>query len=174
MNEPLFKNRFVRDENSIKEMYRNVFFSLTRLRPLIIFAAIISLFLLLSHIFKDSFGKPTPIYICIFVLIGLVAGTVINYRRSVKISVQREKELDSNGHIAQELSVFDDRITLQARGNTLSIQFENIKCFIITNNYIYVVSKGQIWYDLKKDSFTLGSAEEFIEFLRSKGIKEQK
>ena len=68
MNEPLFKNRFVRDENSIKEMYRNVFFSLTRLRPLIIFAAIISLFLLLSHIFKDSFGKPTPIYICIFEL----------------------------------------------------------------------------------------------------------
>ena len=40
--------------------------------------------------------------------------------------------------------------------------------------YINIITKAKYVYIFKKDSFTLGNAEDFIEFLKSKGIKIQK
>lgn len=174
MNEPLFKNSFKRDENSIKEMCKQMYFSFARLAPLCILAAFYVLFFIISYVFKSPWGDPLVIYFFLIFCISVAIGTIINYRRSVKNAIQREKELGNNGTLMQELSVFEDKVIFQMRGNTLTIEFENITSFGMTNNYVYLISKGKVWYDFKKDSFTLGSAEEFIEFLKSKGIKEQK
>ena len=173
MNEPLFKNSFVRDENSIKEMYKQMYFSFARLAPFCILAFLVLVFIII-YIFKSPWGDPLVIYFFLIFCISIAIATIINYRRSVKNTIQREKELGNNGTLMQELSVFEDKVIFQMRGNTLTIEFENITSFGMTNNYVYLISKGKVWYDFKKDSFTLGSAEEFIDFLRSKGIKEQK
>lgn len=150
MNEPLFKNSFKRDENSIKEMCKQMYFSFARLAPLCILAAFYVLFFIISYVFKSPWGDPLVIYFFLIFCISVAIGTIINYRRSVKNAIQREKELGNNGTLMQELSVFEDKVIFQMRGNTLTIEFENITSFGMTNNYVYLISKGKVWYDFKK------------------------
>lgn len=98
----------------------------------------------------------------------------ISYRKNVKATVERDRERCNGKEPYNELFVFDDRIELDILGNNQTLYFIDAKQVRLTKNYIFVYSKANYIYSFKKDSFTLGSAEEFIDFLRSNGIKEQK
>ena len=170
MNEPIFKNVFVRDEETIRELYRCYFFTNSRSKLAYILSPICLVIIFLENVSYDL--TPFFIMLCIIVFVFLLA--FIQYLRITKIAIKRNNEL-LNGEIhSKENLVFDDRIIQVARENSFTLLIENIKHVEITQNYIYVISKAGIWYDFKKDSFTLGTPEEFIEFLKSKGIKIQK
>ena len=56
-------------------------------------------------------------------------------------------------------------------GGADTVEFNKIKNAIQTKNYILLRSKANLIYIFCKDTFTVGTKEEFVSFLRAKGIK---
>ncbi|MBR2715543.1 MAG: YcxB family protein [Ruminococcus sp.] len=60
---------------------------------------------------------------------------------------------------------------LAPSGGTNEVAYNNVRRAIQTENLIFLQTKANLLYVFLKDGFTLGTAEEFIAFLKSKGIK---
>ncbi len=167
MNEPIFKNVFIRDEETLKEFYKHNYLKATRFRIIYIGYAIL-LFLYLVTWNLSLFGA--------YLFLGLIFAFIIlfSYSQNLKTTIARDKELANGRDVVSQISVFDDKIELTVLENTQSVSFENVKRADQTKNYICVITKAKFAYIFKKGSFTKGDAEGFIEFLRSKGIKVRK
>lgn len=167
MNEPIFKNVFIRDEETLKEFYKHDYLKATRFRIIYIGYAILLLMSVLAY--------DISLFIS-YSLLGLILALIIlfSYSQNLKTTIARDKELANGRDIVSQISVFDDRIELTVLENTQSVSFENVKRADQTKNYICVITKARFAYIFKKDSFTKGDSEGFIEFLRSKGIKVRK
>ncbi len=167
MNEPIFKNVFIRDEETLKEFYKHDYLKATRFRIIYIGYAILLLMSVLAY--------DISLFIS-YLLLGLILALIIlfSYSQNLKTTISRDKELANGRDIVSQISVFDDRIELTVLENTQSVSFENVKRADQTKNYICVITKARFAYIFKKDSFTKGNSEGFIEFLRSKGIKVRK
>lgn len=170
MNEPIYKNVFIRDEETIREFYRCCYFTNSRSKLTYILLPIYLVFIFLENVSYDL----TPFFVTLCIIAFIYLFAIIQYFRTTKIVIKRNNELLNGETPLKENLVFDDRIIQVARENSFTLLMENIKYVEITKNYIYVISKAGIWCDFKKDSFTKGDAEGFIEFLRSKGIKVHK
>ena len=167
MNEPIFKNVFIRDEETLKEFYKHDYLKATRFRIIYIGYAILLLMSVLAY--------DISLFIS-YLLLGLILALIIlfSYSQNLKTTIARDKELANGRDIVSQISVFDDRIELTVLENTQSVSFENVKRADQTKNYICVITKARFAYIFKKDSFTKGDSEGFIEFLRFKGIKVRK
>ena len=167
MNEPIFKNVFVRDEETLREFYKHNYFASPLFRIIYIGYAVL---LLMSLLVYDL------TLFASYLFLGLIFALILffKYSQNLKITVARDKELASGRDMVTEIFVFDDKIEHTALGNSQALGFESIKRVQQSKNYIYVISNAKLVYIFKKDSFTLGTPEEFIEFLKSKGIKIQK
>ena len=170
MNDPLFKNAFVRGEDTAKELFKNYFLGSKRFKILYILFALL---LVLSFFVSADTGYDTFLF---SLFCGVIVAIILSiaYRKNVKVTVERDRERCNGKEPYNELFVYDDRIELDILGNNQTLYFTDAKQVSLSKNYIFVHSKANYVYSFKKDSFTLGSAEEFIEFLKSKGIKEQK
>ena len=166
MNEPLFKNSFIRDDVAIKEMYKDYFLKSTRFR--IIYA--VCILLQLFSISADLGFFLTILFYNAIVLI-LVA---FSYRQHVKISIARDREISNGEDILMDTSVFDDRIEVDIIDKNHKLYWDSVDYVSISENYVSIRTKAKLIYMLKKDSFTLGSCDDFIEFLKSKGLKIRK
>ena len=169
MNEPLFKNTFIRDENTAVEFYKHHYFTSSRMKTLHIGIPII-----LAVDFIGALRTPIWLYfslICLCLFILLYLRTYFLYKKSIKVSVARDKEINNGEPSIKDLLVFDDKIIQSSPISTITLLIENIKEVEVTQNFIYVITKSNWYYDFKKDSFTLGNADDFIEFMKSKGIK---
>lgn len=167
MNEPIFKNVFVRDEETLREFYKHTYLAEPLFRIIYIGYAVLLLMSLLAYDLT-LFAS--------YLFLGLIFALILffKYSQNLKITVARDKELASGRDMVTEIFVFDDKIEHTALGNSQALGFESIKRVQQSQNYIYVISNAKLVYIFKKDSFTLGTPEEFIEFLKSKGIKIQK
>lgn len=171
MNEPIFKNVFVRDEETLREFYKHNYLAAPLFRIIYIGYAVLLLMSLLASLLAYDLTLFAS-----YLFLGLVFALILffKYSQSLKITVARDKELANGRDMVTEIFVFDDKIEHTALGNSQALGFESIKRVQQSQNYIYVISNAKLVYIFKKDSFTLGTPEEFIEFLKSKGIKIQK
>ena len=94
MNEPIFKNVFVRDEETIRELYRCYFFTNSRSKLAYILSPICLVIMFLENVSYDL--TPFFIMLCIIVFVFLLA--FIQYFRITKIVIKRNNEL-LNGEI---------------------------------------------------------------------------
>ena len=53
-------------------------------------------------------------------------------------------------------------------GSRLELDYAQVRRMLSTKNLIAVITEAKIAYVLRKDSFVLGDAEEFIKFIRAK------
>lgn len=169
MEQPLFTNSYVRDEELAKEFYRYSYFG----KPVHKIFAAIYIFLLAMSVFafvKD--GNPEMLIYCI-VIIALVVGMLIwVYKRSVKAMLAQSEILLSGELPALEFSFFDNEIKTKATsGEELTVSYEKIKRVQTTKNLILLSIGMNMFFILKKDAFVLGSYESFVIFLKNKGIK---
>ena len=169
MNEPLFKNRFVRDESTAKELYKNYYLSGKHRTIYIILLVLLPLSFIIS--FDEGLGTFLYILLCTVLIAVMVA---VAYRKNVKMTLERDRERANGQEPINELTVYEDSVEIEIFGSKQTLDLANIHHASITKNYVNVFSKAQFIYIFKKDSFTLGNAEDFIEFLKSKGIKVQK
>ena len=167
--ETRFKNKFVRDENTAKEIYGYWYFK----KPLMVVVDAVlapySLSCILGFIVDfESAKESMPIFIMILLFAVFI---FISYRSQVKAFVQRDKEMSGGEPICCEISVSDDEMTLTALESRSPVSVSNLKSAFITKNYIVVITKARLMFIFKKDAFTQGDAEGLIAFLKEKGVK---
>jgi hypothetical protein len=96
---------------------------------------------------------------------------IVSYHSQVKAMVQRDKEMSGGKPLCCEISVSENEITLSALESRSSVAMSNIKSAFETENYIVVLTKARLMFIFKKDSFTKGNLDDFIAFLKERGIK---
>ena len=163
MNEPLFKNRFVRDEKTLKEVYKNHHLKSKRFKIIYTICILIQLF---STLFNFGFFLTILFYNVIVAIL-----LFFSYHQNVKIAIKRDKEITNGKELLIETVAFDDRIEADVFGIHHTLDFDTVDCVNITENYVIINTKARFLYILKKDSFTLGNSEGFVEFLKSKGLR---
>lgn len=163
----LFESTYSRDKELFKEIY---FYQYYKSGVFLICEIILGISLLgnlLSLIFDSEPYYYTLGYIMFFLLVQF-----LGYHRMVKISMEREKEISTNGVVIYTISVFEDKITQKTTlGSEYTIDFSNIRRIYKTSNYIMLQSTAKQLFILKKNSFTVSDSETFITFLHEKGYK---
>ena len=104
----------------------------------------------------------------LFYVFYVIAG----YRSSIKLALQREKETNPNGN-AYICRIKQD-VILAKISNDDSEQEISLDLFdvaIQTPKYVFLRTKGKLYYILAKDGFTMGRYEDFCTFLCSKNLK---
>ena len=167
--EGLFCNKFVRDEDTAKEVYVYWYFKKPLLIVVYSIIALYSLVCILGFILDfDSAKEALGVFVIgIFVFVFMI----VSYHSQAKAMVQRDKEMSGGKPLCCEISVSENEITLSALDSRSSVAMSNIKSAFETENYIVVLTKARLMFIFKKDSFTKGDAESFIAFLKEKGIK---
>ena len=61
--------------------------------------------------------------------------------------------------------------TLASNGDSVSVSFDKIKYAKQTKKYIFLTTHTGVTFPIKKDSFTVGTKDEFVAFIRSRGIR---
>ncbi len=163
----LFENRYTRDKQWAKDFYGYIFFR----RPIMMFFNIMCAISLAVNIFLVIVSDPLEDLSVLFILIFYFLILFVRYFKGVNLEMKRSAEM-YGGPVLVELFVKDEKIsTKTSTGSEVDMLFQNVKKAINTKNYIYLQTQTKLLLCLKKDSFTVGSCEDFIEFLRNKGFK---
>ena len=164
--EILFENKYTRNKEWAKDIY--AYFSFRR--PLRVVLSIVFAIYLIIGVYNSSVTGVLEPYL-IFVPLVWYAAIVLSYFINSNIVIKRDIEL-SGKPIEVVVTVTDDIIKqLQSTGSEYKLDYYDIKKVVRTKRYIYLCSKTNMFYSLKKDSFSVGNAEDFLSFLKSKGIK---
>lgn len=164
--EVLFENSYTRDEKLIKEIYRYEYFR----RKLLIIFDIVMILCLLSNILILVVEKKC--YWGVFILAPLYFFyKFFCYWRQVRMILKRDQEVHGK-EISVETIVTNEYIQNTAStGAVNQLAYDNIQNVVQTKNLILLRSEANLVYIFQKDAFTIGNAEDFIRFLKDKGIK---
>ena len=164
--EILFKNSFVRNKEVLKEVYRYYYFQRWYIILCFVLLGISFIINVFCLIFYGVGAWSIIILVPLFVLFS-----IIRYFRQINTIVKREKETTGE-ETAVEIIVTDNYMQGTASsGSVIKPEYSAFKNGHQTKNLILLRSKANLVYVFRKDSFTLGTAPEFIEFLKGKGIK---
>ncbi len=163
----IFENKFTRDKEWAKDTFGYIYFH----RPM---KKIFDVFFAMSWFFGFMSIIVINDNIEWFLLVAPViwwAFTLFSYSKSINTSLKRDLEL--HGKAIEVITVAtDDMIKYsQATGSEFQLSYSDIKRVVQTKRFIYLWSKTNILYTFKKDSFTVGCHEDFLLFLKKKGIK---
>lgn len=164
----LFENRFSRTREVAKDMYSHHFFKSKSAIFAYVFFSLCLILQLVLGLYTHKFGY---LIITAAIVFFVFAFRIFCYFNSVKLMSKRDmecfgKEAEIVVFVKEECIEYG---TVGAVPNKLL--YSNIKFAYETKNLILIRSTARLLYIVKKDSFIKGSAKEFEEFLRSKGIK---
>ncbi len=167
--EILFENSFVRTKDLAKEMYAHHFFLRRGAVFFHIFFAVCLVLQIVSGVMTGDLD---------FLIIGLIvfvyAFQIFCYFRMVSLSHKRDLECFAKD---PEIVAFvtEDYIEYGTSDGTKSkLMYTAVKSVFLTKNLILLRSQANLLYVLRKDSFKKGTFEEFVPFLKSRGIKIKK
>ena len=163
--EILFKNSYTRNKELAKEIYRFYYFQ----RKLLVVIYILFALSFLANIVSVALGEYYNIWVFVFVPL-FVALQFYCYFRQVNTMVKRDNELHGK-EIEVETIVTDTFIQNTAStGAVNQIEYDKIRNAVQTKNMILLRSKANLIYIFRKDTFEIGTKEEFISFLKAKEI----
>ena len=162
----LFKNTHTRNKETAKEIYGYYFFKRAIYVFLYVIWGLALLFNIYSAIFEESYS------ILIFVCAPFVfLYPVFLYARCVNTMLSRDREL-GGGYLTCETTVTDEALEMKnSLGADVTVDIGRMKSAIQTKNLILLVSDAKLIYIFDKRCFTVGTSDEFIRFLKNKGIK---
>lgn len=163
--ETLFENQFTRDAEWAKDYCGYVYFR----RPAAIVFSVLAALYLVWGVYDLVVNR--VINLCIFFPIFWVVMTTLLYRKNSKLTLKRDFEMHGRA-IETITTVTNKDIEIsQSTGARYRIRFADIKKVVETKKYIYLWSKTNTFYSMKKDGFSVGNGEELRIFLRNKGIR---
>ena len=164
--EPLFENTYTADKSFYQEIYRYFYLS----RPAAIVIYVLSAVGFFIHLPLAIGGKNQSIgFMALAIALPLM--NLILYFRHIRLSARRNNEI-SSVPISVSTLVHENSLELAAsNGSTINIELSKIRGAVQTKNYIVLRSDARLLYSFSKDGFTKGTKDEFIAFLKSKGIK---
>lgn len=164
--EILFKNGYIRNKELVKEIYRFYYF---QRKWLVVCYVLISLSFfanILIALFEQTVNWGVLIFVPLFFLFQLYC-----YFRQVNTMVKRDSEVHGK-EIAVETVVTNEYIqNIASTGAVNKLEYDKIRNVAQTKNLILLRSKANLIYIFSKDNFTKGNKEDFVRFLRSKGVK---
>ncbi len=162
----LFENSYIRNKDLAKELYGYIFFRRNYLFVayiVLLVSFIINLILLIT---TGSANWFVFVFVPFFLLLRL-----FTYFQSIKLMVKRDSEL-SGGPVEVKTIVTEEFIQhTNSTGGVNKLEYDKIKKCNQTKNLILLQSDAKLIYVFRKDAFSIGSCDAFVEFLRSKGIK---
>lgn len=166
--EILFKNKFIRNKEMAKEIYGYYYFKRKFSMITLILIGVFAIENFVFFILNPSFDLPI---VAFSVAVFVVAFRIYCYIYQVKTLVKRDME--TNGQEVEiDVYVTQDYIQLTvSSGGITKIEYDKFKSAVQTKNLIFLRSKANLLYIFKKDSFEVGTVEDFVGFLKSKGIK---
>lgn len=164
--ETLFENSYVRNKELAKEIYRYFYFQ----RKVIVVCHVLLLLSFLVNLLTAILGETYSLYVFIFAPL-LILFRIYCYFSQVNAMVKRDQEVHG-GEITVQTLVTDEYIQQTAStGSVNKLEYGKIRKAIQTKNLIILRTKANLFYIFRKDTFTLGTKDGFIAFLREKGIK---
>ena len=162
----LFKNVYIRNKQTAKEIYSYYFFK----RPLLAVCYIVMLIAFVPNLIGVILGDMTGVF-GVVITVFVFAIQIYRYFACVNLMTKRDTEsLGENPTI--EMTVTDEKIeTCSSKGAITALDFKSIKYAVQTKNYIIIFTKANLVHIFEKNSFTLGTSEGFLLFLTAKGIK---
>lgn len=160
----LFKNKYARNKEIVKELYRYQYFQ----RGFFMFFNTLICLSVLANIVIILLGVLSAISNLILGLL-LLFYPVFCYFTQVKMLLKRDKEIFGK-EPEIEVIITDEYMKDANNEKTAPIEFDKIKVVKQTKNLILIRTKARLIYILPKDTFTVGSKDEFIDFLRKKGV----
>ncbi len=168
-----FENKYIRDEKLMKEFFAYHFFKkpsalITNfiVAPLLF---VYSLFMIIA--LPSSYGEKNIFFITLVSSVVIVFIAFFAYFQNTKTLISREKEMNGGDFFEITTAVTDYNIIQSTEKSESKIEFTSIKKVILTKNLIILMTKSKLGFILKLNSFTLGTPDELLDFLRSKGFK---
>lgn len=163
--ETLFENTYTRDREWAKDCYSYICFR----RPIVIVMDVLAGLYLAWGVYDLAVNSAINV-LGIFPFFWAVM-SVLLYRKNCKLTLQREFEVHGRP-VEITTTLTNDGIAIsQSTGAQYRVSFNDIKTVVQTKKYIYLWSKTNMFYSLKKDGFSVGNGEDLLHFLRNKGIK---
>ena len=160
---------YVRDEKFAKEYFSYHSYK----RPSGIIITVICILLVVSGIINVFAYKDYLAITAIVLGIYLFVLRVVRVKKSIKISLERDKESNHGNFVSVQNFVTENSIIVKSSTNESGTEFEMscIKKAYRSKNYIYLITKAKwaIVFDINK--FSKGTPDELVEFVRQKGIK---
>lgn len=164
--ETLFENSYIRNKAFVKEFYRYYYFEKSSVMiaySVILLSFLISIFLaVFCGIYNWFVFSVVPL---------LFLFQLYRYFYQVNIILKRDRELaeeDITVHVAATEDFIQNTTSLGAVGR---LGYDKIKVVEQTKNLILLYSKEESVFIFAKNSFEKGTKEEFIAFLKAKGIR---
>ena len=169
MDEIRFVNEYTRDEGCTKEIYKFWFFKRPLIRILFWYFASMELLALVNILFN-------PIWSTEWILVGsyffIFCGLMyFAYRAQVRAVVKRDRELAAGRELVCTTEISDSEITIFALDSKQTLSFDIMKYAFLTKSYIVLVTRAKHMIIFKKDGFAKGSCDEFVAYLKARGIK---
>ncbi len=164
--EIMFKNSYTRNKALAKEVYRFYYFQRKWLIVCYILCAVSFLFNTVFALLSQSYNIGVLIFVPLFVAIQFYC-----YFSQVNTMIKRDNEVHGK-EIEVETIVTPSFIQNTASTGAVNrIEYDKINNAVQTKNLILLRSKANLIYIFNKATFDIGTKEEFILFLKTKGIK---
>lgn len=164
--ETLFENTHIRNKELAKEMYGYYYFR----RPLLLICYLMIVLSLVGNIFLAIYTDRYSLFIFLFAPIYLLL-RYFGYRYQVNMMVKRQLEAYGKEIVFTTTVTCEDIQLNVSTGEVTKLKYSNIKKGIQTTNLIILHTKANLGYIFSKNGFTKGTKDDFILFLREKGIK---
>ena len=149
-----------------KEIYRYFYYQ----RKLYVISYVIAAATFILSIINTALGSTDSIILSIITPLWALYPTYCYFYQGNAMA-KRTKETYGK-YIEIETVVTDEFIKITTEtGNEAKIPLKKIKKAIQTKNLILLRSQANLLYIFRKDSFTVGTKEDFISFLKNKGIR---
>ena len=164
--ETLFENSYVRNKALSKEIYRYYYFQRKWLVVCYVLLSLSFIANILLAIFEKTYNRGVFIFVPVFFLFQFYC-----YFCQVKTMLKRDVEVYGK-EISVETIVTDMFIQNTAStGSVNKLEYDKIRNAVQTKNFVLLRSKANLIYIFRKDTFKKGITDDFIIFLRTKGIK---
>lgn len=163
----LFKNNYKKDKDLLKEVYFYLYFK----RPFKIALHLLAIIIILYQLFTLIIYNYFDLFIITIWIIYLII-EIVSYKKMINLQFKRDLELNQGKILEVNTIITENSIKINASNNEKTeLPFDKIKKGFQTKNLICLLSEAKLVYIFKKDSFTKGTSEEFIKFIKEKGIK---
>lgn len=160
---------YVRDEKFAKEFYS--YHAYKRLAGIII--TIICIWAIAVGIINVVAMQYYLAAISIALGVYILVLRAIRVKKSIKLSLERDKESNHGNFVTVQNIVTDNLILVKSSPNEAGTEYE-ISCIVKayrSKNYIYLVSRAKLVFVFDVNNFSKGTPEELIELVRQKGVK---
>ena len=165
--ETQFENNYERTPAVMKEIYRFLFFK----RPVNIVLYSILGAIVLWNVISTLIAGEYRFTACVYVLIFLLMQFVM-YRNAVRNAIARDRAQFGTEGLPVHTQVSEEGIRCTYGERVAKpIELCNIRKVIKTKNLILLHTQTRLLLIFDKNNFTVGTQEEFLEYLRSNGLK---